>query len=252
MQLYDDIADSYHLIYADWEATSRGQAEVLQHILGRMLGEGPLEIRDVSCGIGTQTLGLAQLGHRLAASDLSARALERAERMARERGLEIRFSRGDMRECAEADRGTFDAVISCDNSVPHLLTDEDILAAMRAFEATLRPGGVALVTVRDYDEEPRDVQFRPFGIREADGARFVVYQIWDWDESGNHYDFAMYFVRDDGRRRPEVLVSRARYYAVGTDRLQELMVEAGFEEVERIDEVYFQPVLVGRKRGVSS
>jgi len=252
MQLYDDIADSYHLIHSDWEATSVGQAEILQRILAGRLGARSLDIRDVSCGIGTQSLGLARLGHRVAGSDLSERALERARRMAHERGLEVRFSRADMRECAEADRSAFDAVISCDNSLPHLLTDDDILTALRAFGQALRPGGVALVTVRDYEHEPREVQFRPFGIREADGARFVVYQIWDWDESGNHYDFGMYFVRDDGRNRPDVLVSRARYYAISVGRLLELMVQAGFEGVERIDDAYFQPVLVGRKRGADS
>jgi len=63
-EFYDDIADVYHLIYEDWVASRRKQAEVLDRLLGRALGPGPHRILDVSCGIGTQSLGLAARGIR--------------------------------------------------------------------------------------------------------------------------------------------------------------------------------------------
>lgn len=64
---------------------------------------------------------------------------------------------------------------------------------------------------------------------------------------GDCYDLRMYFTTEqpDGRCTAEVLTSR--YYAVTTDRLQELMHEAGLHEVQRLDNVLFQPVLVGRR-----
>ena len=46
-------------------------------------GEARLSILDVACGIGTQTLGLAALGHRVTASDLSAGAVEVTDRAVR-------------------------------------------------------------------------------------------------------------------------------------------------------------------------
>jgi hypothetical protein len=42
-------------------------------------------------------------------------------------------------------------------------------------------------------------------------------------------------------------VIRTEYYAVGTDRLIELMRDAGFNDVRRLDDRFFQPVLVGTK-----
>lgn len=42
---------------------------------------------------------------------------------------------------------------------------------------------------------------------------------------------------------------RSRYYAVSTDRLRGLMREAGFEHVRRIDDAFYQPVLVGTQPG---
>src|SRR5438876_5527565 len=96
-RFYDDIADLYHLVYADWPASMRRQAEVLDGILQSALGEGPHRILDVSCGIGTQALGLAALRHAVTASDVSVRAIERARREAEQRGLEVKFSIADMR-----------------------------------------------------------------------------------------------------------------------------------------------------------
>jgi SAM-dependent methyltransferase len=246
LRFYDDLAEVYHLVYADWEDSVRRQAEVLDGLLARALGPGPHRILDVSCGIGTQALGLAALGHAVSGSDLSPRAIERARREAAARGLEIGFSVADMRTCDRHHQGPFDAVLSCDNSVPHLLTDEEILTAFRAFRRLARPGGAVLVSVRDYPREDRSTpQLRPYGIRETPAGRWLVFQTWDWDADGARYDLSMYFVRDGGGD-PEVLVSRARSYAVAPETLAALLREAGFAAVERIDGVYYQPVLLAR------
>jgi hypothetical protein len=40
--------------------------------------------------------------------------------------------------------GGFDLVVSCDNSIPHLLSDAEISLALRQMLACLRPGGGCL------------------------------------------------------------------------------------------------------------
>jgi len=247
-ELYDQIADVYHLVYEDWVDTIRRQAEVHDEVLQRALGSGPHRILDVSCGIGTQALGLAALGHTVTASDVSAPAIARARREAQQRGLQIDFSVADMRRCDRHHEATFDAVISCDNSVPHLLTDEEILAAFCSFHRSTRSGGVTLVTVRDYAREDRSTpRLRPFGVRTTPEGRFIVFQVWDWDPDGDRYDLGMYFMREPGDGPTSVLNSTARYYAVETDTLSSLLQEAGFDDVKRIDGEYFQPVLLARR-----
>jgi hypothetical protein len=57
----------------------------------------------------------------------------------------------------------------------------------------------------------------------------------------------MYFVVDDGGWQPQTRVMRSKYYAIGTDRLMELMRRAGFASVERLDGRFYQPVLVGSR-----
>lgn len=247
-RFYDELAPFYHLIYPDWEASVRRQAEALDGIFRERWGDGRLSVLDVACGIGTQALGLAALGHRVTASDISAAEVERAEREARKRGLTIRFSVADMRQAAAHHREQFDLVIACDNAVPHLLTDDELLAAFRQFFACTRPGGGCVITVRDYEREDRSgVQVKPYGVRDEGGVRYLLWQVWEFH--GPLYDLSMYFAADRGGQDCTIRVMRTRYHAVATGRLMELMRHAGFVEVERLDGRFFQPVLVGRRGG---
>jgi SAM-dependent methyltransferase len=250
-RFYDELAPFFHLIYPDWEASIRTQADALDGIIRERWGNGRLSILDVACGIGTQTLGLSALGHRVTASDLSTGAVERARREAQARGLALSFSIADMRQASVHHREPFDLVIACDNSVPHLLTDDDLLAAFEQFLACTRPGGGCLLSVRDYDREERaGVQVKPYGVRDVGGVRYLLWQVWEFH--GPIYDLAMYFVEDGGGANCVTRVMRSRYYAIGTDRLMALLRQAGFVQVERLDGRFYQPVLVGRRPGGKS
>jgi len=69
-------------------------------------------------------------------------------------------------------------VISCDNSIPHLLSDDDILAALREMHACLRSGGGCLLTMRDYDREERGKGIvKPYGVREVGDKCYLVFQV---------------------------------------------------------------------------
>lgn len=249
-RFYDEIADVYHLIYPEWETRISGQATALDSIIRDHLGSGPKEVLDVSCGIGTQSLGLSQKGHTVSASDISSRAVERARREAAIRGLKISFNVADVRQCDKARPGQFDAVISADNSIPHLLSDEDIRIAFEAMFRSLRAGGLVIITVRDYAVEDRaPVQLRPYGVRYTPEGRVLVFQVWEFEGSSDLYELGMYFVVEPSAGPPRVIASRSRYYAIPITRLCDLLKEAGFVMIERIDNRFFQPVLTGRKAG---
>jgi SAM-dependent methyltransferase len=250
---YDTLAPLYHLIYPDWNESVRAQGERLSQLIeAEWPGQGkPRKVLDVSCGIGTQALGLAALGHGVTASDLSAREIERARSEAQARRLGIAFSVCDMREAHTHHGGGFDIVMSCDNSMPHLQTDDDLLTALRQMTACLRPGGGCVVSVRDYDSEARGSNLvKHYGARVENGQRHVLFQVWDFDDGGRgaHYDLGFFFVTEDlATREVRTRVMRSRYYAVSTTRLCELMREAGLAQVRRIDDAFFQPVLVGTR-----
>ena len=243
---YDRLAPFYHLIYPDWNASIQRQGEQLGALI-EARWPGRRKLLDVSCGIGTQAIALALRGYQVTGSDLSVSAVERARREAAARGLAIDWSVGDMRR-AHAHHGTgFELVVSCDNSLPHLLTDADLLLALREMRACLAVGGGCVVTVRDYEREARGRNLvKPYGVRIENGTRTLLFQVWDFD--GDQYDLSFFFVAEDlasGAVSTQLL--RSRYHAVSTGRLCELMVEAGFDAVRRIDRAFYQPVLVGTR-----
>ena len=243
---YDELAPFYHLIYPDWEASIERQAQVLDEIIRQEINGAAQRVLDVSCGIGTQSLGLATLGYEVTASDLSAGAVERGQREAAGRNLPIRFSVADMRQAFRHHRQSFDVVLSCDNAVPHLLSDADIRAAFGQFYQCTRPGGLCLISVRDYAVMEREgIQVKLYGVRNEGDIRYVLLQTWEFH--GEIYDLAMYFVEDRGGAECRTRAFRSRYYAVAIDHLVDLLHESGFEAVRRIDERFFQPVIVARR-----
>jgi SAM-dependent methyltransferase len=244
---YQQLAPFYHLIYPDWEASIQQQARALDKIIKEYWGNRVETILDVACGIGTQTLGLAQLGYHLTGSDLSTTEIDRARQEAARRNLTITFSVADMGHAYEHHRRQFDLVIACDNAVPHLLTDEEILAAFNQFYHCTRPGGGCLISVRDYDQEERaGVRVKPFGLRIEGQTRYLLFQVWEF--VGSTYELSMYFVEDRGGSDCLTHVMRTEYYAVGTDRLIQLMASVGFQQLRRLDGAFFQPVIIEKKR----
>jgi SAM-dependent methyltransferase len=244
---YDALAPHYHLNYEDWGASIDRQSRQLDALLRSRGISPPDQLLDLACGIGTQTLGLAANGYSLTASDISAVAVRRAEAEAAKRDLTIRFSTADLRSAFEHHGRTFDAVLACDNAIPHLLTDAEILAAFGQMYRCTRPGGTCLISVRDYDSIDRTalLQARPPIVHEQDGVRRIIFQVWAFD--GEFYDLSLYLVDDSRGAAPVVEVTRTRYYAVAITSLLQLMRDAGFVNVERVDGMFYQPIIVGTR-----
>jgi SAM-dependent methyltransferase len=246
-QFYDELTPLYHLIYADWDASIERQADQLESVIQEFWGDRPKTVLDAACGIGTQALGLARRGFTVTASDLSPGAVERAKQEALKRDLTIDFSVADMAQAFDHHRRAFDVVIACDNSIPHLLSDADILRALKQFYRCTEPGGGCIISVRDYATmNLQGVQVHPYGIRREHDGRYFIFQVWEFE--GSIYDLSMYFVKDDGGSSCTTSVLRSKYYAITVERLTSLMAEAGFEDVQRLDGRFFQPIVLGTRR----
>jgi SAM-dependent methyltransferase len=245
-KFYAGLAPLYHLIYPDWNISIVRQGNMLDAVIRENWGDVS-DILDVSCGIGTQALGLAGIGYVVTASDLSQDEIDRAKREAADRNFSIMFSVADMRRVFEHYKRQFDVVISCDNSVPHLLSDEDIRCAMKQLYDCTRPGGGCIISVRDYETEDLSEQkIKPYGIREENGIRWLIWQVWD--PSPPTYDVTMYFVEDRGKSVCKTYAFKSTYYAIGMSALVVLMQQAGFEDVRRLDGNFFQPLIIGTRK----
>jgi SAM-dependent methyltransferase len=240
---YDRLAPYYHLLYPDWEASSARQSRGLAFVLNEFGVEPGSDILDAACGIGTQALGLAQLGYKVTASDLSPAAVTRARKEAIARGLRINCAVADLRQLSRVFRDRFAAVLACDNAVPHLLSDDEISAAFVECRRLLVPGGIFILSVRDYAAiQRRTPDHHSYGSRHVGECTYAAEQIWRWD--GDQYDVTLRLTEERASEPAIVHEFESRYYAVTLSTLEQLLREAGFARILRRDEHFFQPLLV--------
>lgn len=247
---YDDLAEDYHLVFPDWRRSVREMSAALDRIIREELGDRPARVLDCTCGIGTQAIGLALRGHTVTASDISPRSIARARREAASFGVDIAFHVADVREVADIVPGTFDVVLSGGNSLPHLLTDEDLLLALGNMRRTLEPGGLLMVSIRDYDAHVAErTRLVPPTITGEPGDRAIVFQVWDWADDGRTLDPTLFVVRQIGPRW-ETTARTMRYRALLRDELSGLLAEAGFTGIrwEGPDRVgaHYPPLVTAR------
>ncbi len=248
---YDDLAGFYHLLFDDWDAAVERQAHAVDALLTRLAGPGPKRILDAACGIGTQAIGLARLGHEVRGTDLSGAAVVRARREAERLGAKLKIGVADMRALSGYVAGPFDVVCALDNALPHLMTDEELATALREAAAVLAPGGWLVASLRDYDrliaERPRSTPVRV--IAEPGGYR-VLFQIWDWRADGEFYRLHQHVIRwRDGASHSHVFDSE--YRALTRGAVERGLAAAGFADwhwLEPDDSQFYQPVVAARRR----
>lgn len=242
-EFYDSLAGDYDRMFADWWTSARGQGDVLDRLF-RAHGHAPgATVLDCTCGIGTQALPLAALGYRVTGSDLSPGAVERARAEAERRGIRLTLGVSDVRAL---DAGRFDVVLSGDNSLPHLRTDPDLAAALAAIHRSVRPGGLFVASVRDYDALARD---RVTGVmptaHEQDGGRRVVGQAWTWSDDMRTVTFDLFMLDQHGADW-HTTVRTTTYRAWRRAELTHAIESAGFTDVtwhEAADSGYHQPIV---------
>ena len=244
---YDLLSPYYKYIFHDWNASVERQASMLDDVIREYFGENVNSILDAACGIGTQAIGLAQKGYALTASDISTKEINLARTEASNRNLDITFGVADMRDLQRVYKTSFDLIIACDNAIPHLLSDDEILRAFQQFHKIADEQGGCMVSVRDYDAmEKGGKKLYPRLVHDTPQGKIVIFDCWEFD--GDFYDITMYIVEDDGQPVVKTNVVRGgRYYCVSISKLEKLMRDAGFKTVVILRDRFVQPLLVGKK-----
>lgn len=268
-KFYDGWADEYHLIFDDWKQSIDRQGNVLDTLIQTRYGSKPQTLLDCTCGIGTQSIGLATHGYKVTASDLSSKAVERAINEAKNFGVALTGKVADLRSLDSVIKDQFDVVISCDNSLCHLLESEDLYLAAKQMKNRVSPGGLFLATIRDYDalrnpapesisktqQLPGDFIKKP-GLptatlprvfNDANGRR-IVFQVWDWTPDGSSYavnQFTMTGKDEDWK----TTFRASRFRALLRTDLSEALKAAGFQDIRwhmPEETGFYQPIVTAR------
>ncbi len=253
VDFYDRMSVEYHHNMGfDREASVREESESLDRFLADQMGRpSPYSVLDCACGIGTQAIGLALHGHRVHAADLSPVSVDCARREAAEFGVSMDFTVADFRALGAAISDSFDAVISCDNAIAHCLVDDDLAAALASMKTRLKPGGLLLLSIRDYDalvvDKPR---FNNEHVHDRSDGRRVVFQVWDWASDGRRYRIHQFLIKEsDGCYELKHFETELRAWL--RDEVMAAVRGAGYEEVRWHGPEasgYYQPIVTARNR----
>jgi glycine/sarcosine N-methyltransferase len=246
---YDELSADYHLNFGNWDEAIANQAKILDMIIKENANGSAQTLLDCSCGIGTQAIGLAQTGYTVTASDLSPLAVKRAEEEALKRNVSIYFKVADFLRLESEIEGTFDVVISCDNSLPHLLSDAELQLAAKNILSKIRFGGLFIGSIRNYDEILKNKPISTYPIiSDANGAKIYTFQTWEWLEN-NIYTLTHYVVKG----APDNFTTssrKAQYRAYQRNEMDTIFNNAGFTYIKWLmptESKYYQPIMLAYK-----
>ncbi len=229
---YDSIADDYHLWYRDWDAELEREGLNLRRFFRE---HGVQTVLDASCGPGTQSIALAQLGYKVTAADPSAGILARAQQNAEKYGVgdQITFVQSDFQNLHHRLHGPFDAVMTKGNAFPHLLYDEQIEESLLIFYELLKPGGLLLIGMRDFEPLLEDrPRFIPGRIHDGPEEQIITFDVWDWDDGPPiTVTFNRFIARGSGQQY-QINKYPVVFRALAAEEVEVAVSEVGFENFQ--------------------
>lgn len=181
-----DVADFYDRLAPDYDLmTGFEQRFVRERPFFRLLVEryGIQRALDAGCGTGFHSFLLAQLGVEVSAVDVSAAMLEQLSAHSRELQLPVRTLQASLGSLAGRFDSTFDAVFCLGNTLAHLVTDDELRAALADFAAVLDPDGVLILQLLNFERILKSAE-RIQSVKEQGNKTFVRF-----------YDFESNIVR---------------------------------------------------------
>lgn len=143
----------------------------------------------------------------------------------------------------------FDLILACDNAIPHLLSESEILEVFKGFYQAAAEGGGCLISVRDYELfewEDKEIRLVPRRIHPTSKGQIILFDTWDVE--GDYYEITTYIIEEVGGNDLQTTAVRGgKYYCVTIPVLERLFIQAGFQKVTTLRERFFQPLIVAER-----
>lgn len=231
MGFYEDIAEQYDQITG--QAVRAAPAEAFLKELRR---RHPFATAlDVACGTGLHVEILARMGVAATGADISPAMLDKARQRFAAAGVDAPLIAAPMQEIASRAEGPFDLVLCLGNSLPHLLENADLDAALTGFAELLADDGLLVLQLLNYSRVLARAE-RVVGITRRDETQYVRF-----------YDFLAGLVRlnlleiawDGESCKHEITSTLLRPYAA--EELTAALRRAGFDEPRLLTGMDFHP-----------
>jgi SAM-dependent methyltransferase len=199
---YDQLAPVFDVM-TDWASRLEVEEPFLLQLLQRVDAHTVL---DAACGSGGHALALAERGYSVAGTDISRVMIK----LARSKAADVKNVSFHVAELGDLVHRfpPFDVTLCLGNSLPHLLTEADLLGALTDMAASLRPGGLLVLHNLNYD---RRWQVRPrwFAVDSGhfQGRQVLVWRFADYQDTPEpriNFHIAVFQESDEGGWSVEV------------------------------------------------
>ena len=175
-EFYDNLTPDYDAM-TDFENRLGREAAVFRPIIDRLAIQTAL---DAGAGTGFHSLVLSKLGVNVTAVDISAEMIGKLKENSEKLRIPVDAVVSDFETLTKHISATFDAVFCLGNSLVHLLTEDALLKSISNFHSLLKPGGVLVIQILNYDRIIKE-RNRVQSIRKAGDTTFI--RFYDYCEN---------------------------------------------------------------------
>jgi 2-polyprenyl-3-methyl-5-hydroxy-6-metoxy-1,4-benzoquinol methylase len=222
VQFYDSLANEYD------ELTGFAERFDKERLIFQMLVQkyDMKIVLDAGCGTGIHSILLSQLGLHVTATDISAQMLRQAKRNAEHMSVQVDTIQTSFQGMNESVHNKFDAVFCLGNTLPHVLTEEELCQSFKSFREILNSGGRVFLQLLNYD---RILNFREriLNIKEVNDKIFVRF----YDYEGESIVFNILTIQKSGGQMEHSLNS-VRLFPWRSSDIVRSLKDAGFHNAE--------------------
>jgi 2-polyprenyl-3-methyl-5-hydroxy-6-metoxy-1,4-benzoquinol methylase len=216
---FEGVFNEDYLYFYEGILNAERTREDVEKILELLEPTAGAAILDCPCGHGRIANSLAERGFRVTGIDASEFFLERARADAAERGVEVEYVEGDMRQLPW--REEFDALVNWFTSFGYFSDDQN-KAVLKQFHDVLKPSGKLILETQNITRILLNPLPQHFVEREGN----VMADAWELDVEHARFVTERIVVRDGRTRKTQFVV---RWFSV--PELRAWLEDAWFENV---------------------
>jgi len=233
---FEDICEDFDKLFDDIDKLYDLEAQSLNAILEKRKIK---TILDCACGTGIQTIGLARLGYKLFASDISPKMVLSTRKKALKENLDVRTKVSDFTNLKEWKDIKFDAVINCGNSIPLLPDIENVVRSLKSMISLLKKNGMIMISIHNYLKlKERGKIFLLRGNRSLNGDQETVFDTRNFGK--DRVIVTNFFIKKYGDRKSLKTYIKSYMY-LKPEILIKKLTQLGIRNIEVLD-------LVGLKK----
>ncbi len=167
-EFYSQLSTRYDQMTRD-QSRWKGISDIYKNIFN---DKDIKRVLDAGCGSGGEAIALARSGYKVIGIDITPELIEVAKSKAADYNLDIKFFVTDLKSIDITSSELFDAIICRGNTLPHILTTEELKTVFAGFNHVSRPGSMLILQWLNYNRILNSRK-RLVGVSEHDDMKFI-------------------------------------------------------------------------------